>query len=154
MAQYRTHSLFNLFIALPISLLILLHYLHIDQKSALIFALSFAFSTLFMSPDADVANKVKLFSVRGLFSFPFRSYSWFFKHRGVSHTILIGSITRIIWMMLFFLVIIAVINYQLLENLDFYQIYLKNKNLIHFTFFGVVLADICHLLLDSKALKR
>jgi len=98
MSGYKTHSKFNLFIALPILLGAAFYFLHPPRNLMLTFAIVFSYSTLFMSPDMDLAYQIRLFSLRGLFSIPFRSYAQLFSHRGLSHNVLLGSVTRILWL--------------------------------------------------------
>ena len=49
-----------------------------------------------MNPDLGLVHKIKLFSLRGFITLPFRGYSKIFKHKGISHSFLLGSFTRII----------------------------------------------------------
>ena len=97
--MYKEHAQFNLLIALPLLLAAGYFFLHPKRDLLLIFGGTFAYSTLFMNPDMDLANQIRLFSLRGFFSLPFRSYSKFFSHRGLSHNLLLGSATRILWLM-------------------------------------------------------
>ncbi len=98
MSNYKKHTQFNLLIALPI-LLIAAHFtLHPSYDLLITFAAVFSYTTLFMSPDMDLAHQIRFFSIRGFFSLPFRSYSKLFSHRGLSHHLLLGSLTRIAWL--------------------------------------------------------
>ncbi|MGE3716158.1 MAG: DUF2227 family putative metal-binding protein, partial [Simkaniaceae bacterium] len=84
MAMYKGHVRFNLFIALPILLGGSDYLFHPSRAMLITFASVFAYSTLFMNPDLDLANQIKLFSSRGVFTLPFRSYAKIVSHRGLS----------------------------------------------------------------------
>ena len=84
MAMYKQHAQFNLFIALPILMGAMYYFLHPARDLMFTFAGTFAYSTLFMNPDMDLANQIRLMSIRGILSIPFRSYSKVFSHRGLS----------------------------------------------------------------------
>lgn len=97
MPAYRTHVRFNLLIALPVSLLVLAHFQGGSAERLIPFAGTFVYGTLFLHPDLDLARQVKLFSIKGLLTLPFRPYSYLFSHRGISHWPVIGTLSRIGW---------------------------------------------------------
>lgn len=148
MALYKTHATFNIVVALPLLICAGVYFLNPTLRELLIFAAAFSYATLFMNPDLDLANKIKLFSFRGLLTLPFRGYSRLFKHRGLSHSLFFGTFTRILWLgALLFLILVffrrEIPNQSLLISL------LKNQNFL-FGLTGIALADACHLLLDIK----
>lgn len=109
------------------------------------FILTFTYCTLFMNPDLDLVHNIKVLSIRGILSLPFRFYSRIFKHRGISHSLIFGSLTRILW-----LGGIALVIYQALpssRNMNYCHSY---KYFIWYAAAGVCLADWGHLLLDIK----
>lgn len=81
---------------------------------------------------------------------PFRSYACFFRHRGLSHNLLLGSATRIAWLcgwgcLLFFFY------YRVLPNQSiFYPFYFQYKMHVLYALAAVCLADWSHLLLDKR----
>jgi len=106
-----------------------------------------------MNPDLDLAHKIKLISLRGFLSLPFRWYSLVFRHRGISHSLIFGSLTRLAWLggmaaLLFFLVYKA-----LPSTRSFYATYYAYKYYIWYAAAGMCLADWSHLLLDIKVTK-
>ena len=125
MSSYKQHTRFNLFIALPILLIGVAYFIHPHRYLMITFAASFAYATLFMNPDLDLANQIRLLSLRGILSLPFRSYARCFSHRGLSHHIIFGSLTRILWLSGWF-ALIFFICYQSLPKtcsiLSFYAI--------------------------------
>lgn len=135
----------------------MVYWLETEQKHLAIFSGTFLYATLFMTPDLDLAHKIKLFSLRGLLSLPFRSYSFFFKHRGLSHHIIFGTLSRLLWLFGIYLLIL----YAIYKNIDGYQKFtkflLKNKEFSLYAFLGILLADLAHIFLDQipkKGLKR
>lgn len=154
MSSYKTHSSFNLIIALPLLIVGGTYYLHTDPFDLGLFALAFIYGTFFMSPDMDLANQIKLFSVKGLLTIPFRSYAMVFRHRGISHSWLWGTVTRVLWFMLFIMVTMYVA-YNIEPNgrtvAHYFQIYRRELLAV---FCGLFAADFSHLLLDNKVLKK
>ncbi|MDP1835921.1 MAG: DUF2227 family putative metal-binding protein [Chlamydiales bacterium] len=150
MSGYKTHCSFNVFLALP-ALVGAQFYMHKPESVYLAtFVGAFVYTTFFMSPDLDLVHNIRLRSVRGFFSVPFRAYSNVFCHRGVSHSFLFGSLTRIMWLggialMAFFLL------YQTLPSTNsFLHCCKQYKGFLIYGFAGICLADWCHLLLDLK----
>lgn len=150
MALYKTHTLFNLCLALPLTLVSMYFFFHSSFFNIAIFAGVFTYSTLFMNPDLDLANSIKLFSIRGFLTLPFRSYAKIFKHRGLSHHIVLGSLSRILWLGVWGALIFLIV-YKILPNpSSLYRFYLKNQSIMHTIFFAICIADWSHLLLDRK----
>lgn len=154
MALYKTHAKLNILIALPIVLGICTYLLKTDPKLLLIFSSAFIYGTLYMNPDLDLAHSIKLFSFRGVLTMPFRGYSKIFKHRGISHSIILGTLTRVGYLvgLAFF------ISYFLLQIPYFHQeaylFYQSNKTLFITGFLGLFLADFFHILVDVLTPKR
>ncbi len=148
MAQYKTHTRFNLILALPILLGLTFYTLHPTRPFLVTFGIAFTYATLFMNPDLDLAHQIKLFSLRGVLSLPFRLYSRVFRHRGLSHHPLLGSLTRILWLALWALLTFYLINRAFPNHKSLIQFYLSYKPYIFYGFSGIFLADLCHLLLD------
>ncbi|NGX51630.1 MAG: hypothetical protein K1060chlam2_01503 [Chlamydiae bacterium] len=154
MAQYSGHARFNLFLALPLLLGALYAFLHPSRDLMITFASVFVYSTLFMNPDLDLANQIKLFSIRGLFALPFRSYAALFSHRGLSHNLIVGSITRILWLAGWGALIFLAIYKTLPTEASLRRFYHHYQPFILYSFAAISLADWCHLLLDRKELRK
>jgi len=150
MSMYKGHTRFQLFVAFLLLLIIVYLLMRPHLYFMITFASVFAYSTLFMSPDLDLAYQIRLFSVRGFFSIPFRSYAKFFSHRGLSHNFFLGSATRILWLLGWFTLIFLVL-YKTLPTqstfLNFYKIY---QPYILYSLAAICLADWSHLLLDYQ----
>lgn len=150
MALYKTHVKFNVFIFLPILLGAIYYFLHPIQDLMLIFSGSFVYSTLFMNPDLDLAHQIRLFSIRGLFTLPFRLYAKLFSHRGLSHHIALGSLTRIIWLMGWAALIFFACYKTLPSTGTVLSFYKRYEIFLLYGFAGICFADWGHLLLDIK----
>jgi len=153
MSNYKTHSTFNTLFAFPLFLFGLYYFFSPSTKNLIIFSSCFLYATFFMSPDMDLANKIKIFSIRGFLSLPFRFYAWIFSHRGLSHSLLLGSLTRILWLVGLGLLILFLMDMPMSKKqlLAFYQ---HNKPYILYGFAGIFTADVSHLFLDAFHTKK
>ena len=162
MPSYRTHTAFNLFLVLPISLTALYCSMHPKNAQLVSFMAMFIYTTLFMSPDMDLSYKIKWYSLRGLLSLPFRSYARVFKHRGISHSLLLGSLTRVVWLSLVIILLLLCLSFLLshpffvtsyVATSCLVTSYIHYKKEIFYGLSGICLADAAHILLD-KCLKH
>ncbi|MCF7806397.1 MAG: metal-binding protein [Simkaniaceae bacterium] len=150
MANYRTHSFFNLLLILPLAAFAIIYFLQPTRFDLYIFIAAFGYATLFMSPDSDIANKIKLFSLRGLMTLPFRPYSKIFAHRGISHWLIIGTLTRIAWLAFLFIIIYTFIYKKTMSLNPILHFYNVHKTSVLYCFSGLCISDMGHLLLDRK----
>lgn len=154
MALYKTHAKLNILIALPIVLGICNYLLQTDPKLLFVFSGAFVYGTLYMNPDLDLVHSIKLFSIRGLLTLPFRGYSKIFRHRGLSHSLFFGTATRLGYLAL----VIFLFSYFIIKmpflHLDAYKYYQNSKLLFFYGFLGLFLADAFHLLVDVLTPKR
>lgn len=150
MPNYKTHNYFNCIIALPISLYVLLELFSFPLKYTLTFSASFLYATFFMNPDLDLAGQIKLRSIRGVLSIPFRLYAKIFKHRGLSHRFFWGTLSRLIWLVFFFLAISFFIEFSFFNREELLYLYKQYKPFLWFGFCGIIIADLSHLLLDKR----
>lgn len=154
MSNYRTHTYFNLCFALPFCLLAIIWLLHPTNHFLGIFTATFIYGTLFMSPDVDLCHQIKLKSLKGVLTLPFRSYSLFFRHRGLSHSWTLGTLTRVIWLMLFIMLVLYSF-YQVQPSTQLFLKYCKKHQLeLSYAFCGFLCADWGHLLLDGQGFKK
>ncbi|MDN3504191.1 MAG: DUF2227 family putative metal-binding protein [Rhabdochlamydiaceae bacterium] len=150
MSNYRSHTLFNLFFLLPLSTLSVFYFFVPSRFNLLLYIGTFTYATCFMTPDADIANKIKLLSLRGVMTLPFRPYSMLFSHRGISHIPIIGTLTRIGWICgCFFLIYTFIYNHTFSFHpiIEFYHTHTLS---IHYTLSALFVSDIGHLILDKK----
>lgn len=140
----------------------------LDVNSLVIAGTAFTFATLFLSPDLDLnySNPAKNWGPLRILWWP---YSLVFKHRGVSHSLLLSSFTRISYLAL----IICLLTYgfnslrswgsgvhwnealaqsvtttqdSVLNQLSWWHLY-STEILIMLA--AIVLADLCHILADK-----
>jgi uncharacterized metal-binding protein len=145
MPCYKTHCRFNTLLALPIFLLGLWYFSETSLPYLLAFGSLFLYATFFLSPDLDLAHKYKLFSLRGLLTLPFRPYALFFKHRGLSHHPLFGTLTRILWLV----GLCLVAGYFFSWNKEhFFSFWEEHYSYLIYGLGGIAAADLSHLFLD------
>lgn len=149
MPQYKTHARFNILLVLPIIDAGLIYALHPAFGFLLTFSLSYAYATLYMNPDVDLAYQIKLFSLKGLLTLPFRGYAHFFRHRGLSHSILFGTLTRIAWLLLISIAVLYGGNYLFLAKKHFSWLLKEYQPYLLYGIAGVFFADLFHILLDK-----
>jgi uncharacterized metal-binding protein len=148
MAQYNTHIKFNILVAMPFLIWICVRFVTYNYIYAYIFTTSFVYATFFMNPDLDLANNIKLFSIRGILTLPFRFYSMIFTHRGISHSPIWGTLTRIIWLGMIGVVVLILIDKTFFTKKDITDFFSTYGMHILFGLGGLLSADICHLILD------
>ena len=93
MAMGRTHDLCNIGVGLGCSGWLLARDL--DPISLVAFAGSWFFATWFFSPDADLGPKNRA-GLLGIFLYPYRLFS---KHRGLSHWPVVGTLSRLLYLL-------------------------------------------------------
>ena len=73
------------------------------------FAVGYAVGTFWITPDLDFANAHPVQAVRnwGRLSFIWAPYGALFRHRGLSHTYLLGPLTRLAYLAFLVLVVVA-----------------------------------------------
>lgn len=152
MSNYAGHARFNLLLLLPVAGAAA-YFLGLPLPSILLAAGAFAYGTLFMSPDLDLAYQIRLASLRGILSIPFRSYARLFSHRGLSHSVFFGTATRIVWLLLFILLALFLWNLvapllHLRPSRPFEETLRHYQPQLLCSLAGLLLADWGHLLLD------
>jgi len=163
MAAGKTHDRVNLLIGAIISGALL--GFGQDPFVTGSFAFGWLVATLIFSPDSDLMPKARTGPLR-FFLYP---YSVFFKHRGLSHSFLFGTVTRFVYglLMLGFLTYIL---YEMdkikFSPKDYFTVlyywlrafnyeYVQYQMLV-WLFGGAFLADLCHIFTDriSSGLKK
>ncbi len=148
MPNYKTHVKVNCLIFLPAWVLLLYFVFDSSFSSLSIISGAFTYATFFMNPDMDLQHSYKLSSLRGLLSLPFLGYSRVFKHRGISHHPILGTLTRIVWVTCFGILLLGFYK-PFLHSLNDICFFVKhNQDLFIYLFSGILLADLSHILLD------
>lgn len=150
MANYKTHTGFNLFFMLPALVGLSYYCIQPSEEFLIIFIAAFIYATLFMNPDLDLVHQIKFFSLRGFLTLPFRGYSKVFKHRGISHSFFVGSLTRIIWLS----AVLFLLSFIFSFSGNIFSFCEQNKTYFLYALTGICLADWSHLLLDAKKTKK
>jgi uncharacterized metal-binding protein len=93
MPNYLAHTVINISAGAAAAYVLKTQNL-IDMNSLVLSGVAFTFSTLFLSPDLDLnySNPARNWGPLRILWWP---YSLFFKHRGLSHSILFSSFTRL-----------------------------------------------------------
>ncbi len=147
MALYKTHLHFNLFIAMPVFLFFLYSTFHLAKPYLLTFATVFIYASYFLTPDADLSYKNHFWSLKGILTFPFFLYSLIFRHRGISHMPIVGTLTRLLYLTALIALSIWLLD---LKNSDYMYTFKTYKNYFSISFLAFILSDLCHLLLDWR----
>lgn len=134
MPNYKAHVAVNVAVGLPLVLAALKYTVSFTPTELFGFSAAFLYGTLFLHPDMDIAYKTKLLSWKGLLTLPFRPYSLLFRHRGISHMPVIGTLTRVLWL------------WGLLWL--FFGWITPDWVPLWFVLGGLATADLCHILLD------
>ena len=72
-----------------------------EEPRALAFLLGYLAGTFLLSPDLDLAEKgVRAQRRWGVLGALWRPYGWLFRHRGLSHTWILGPLTRLGYLLL------------------------------------------------------
>ena len=147
MALYKTHLRFNLFIALPIFVSLLYFIFRPEIKYLITFSCVFIYSSYFLSPDVDLSYKNKPFSLKGLLTFPFIFYSLIFRHRGLSHMPIIGTLTRLVYLAALIALTVWLLD---LKSGAYLKTFITYKTYFTSGLLAITLSDLSHLLLDLK----
>ena len=156
MASGKTHDKFSLFIGAICTGILL----GLEKSFALVMAFSagWVFATLIFSPDTDLMPKKRAHLLR----FVLYPYSLVFKHRGISHMIFIGTLSRVLYGLVIFGLITYVLHglghihlsperyfnsiWNYLKEFDYSQ---ERYKLMVWPYVGMFLADLCHIFLDQ-----
>ncbi len=93
MPSGKTHLRIELFL-LPVFVTIFYLLIDVSPTAVALFAGAYLFSSLMLSPDLDLRHN-QARRRWGLLGFVWIPYTKIFKHRGISHSILFGTLTRL-----------------------------------------------------------
>ena len=156
MALGKTHDKLNLFAGSLIAGLLI----GIEQSwpVTLSFCCGWLLATLIFGPDTDIMPKKRAKLLR-LFLFP---YSLLFKHRGVSHNLLLGTLTRVVYGVATLGLLVFILNKMgyipftaesylsnLQQFLQHYDYQVLGYRMVTWFFLGMFVADFCHVMLDK-----
>lgn len=158
MSKGKSHDRFNLLIGA-----VLMGFwlgIGIQWKIVLSFMLGWLMATFIFSPDTDLLPKNKAKVLR-IFLYP---YSVFFRHRGLSHSLVFGTLTRVFYVIGCLGIMIFIFHQMGYLSLtvggygallwgfitDFNYALVPYKIVVWF-YFGMFLADCIHVFLDKIA---
>jgi uncharacterized metal-binding protein len=132
-------------------------YLHygqgfpIDLNEALRFSTAFWAGTLLLSPDLDLAEQnVSSKKAWGLFGFLWYPYGVLFSHRGLSHTWVIGPLTRLVYLALLLTPVALLISWFMPKLIQWKQLYTPLDQWLS-ALVGYYLSQWLHLIADGIA---
>lgn len=116
MPSGRVHNLINIaaysVLAAGVLLATRQDLLTVTPVQALSFSVAFFAGTLLLSPDLDLADgpvdSKRRWGVLGVMWVP---YGWLFRHRGLSHTWLLGPLTRLVYLGLWGLLLFGLLRF-------------------------------------------
>jgi len=100
MPNGQTHNAINLGALAGVTVAAIAARADIPAAPAITGTLAYLAGTFYLSPDLDLSNTVRTASKRawGRLGFLWVPYGWIFKHRGVSHSWIVGPFTRIAYL--------------------------------------------------------
>ncbi|WP_297887424.1 metal-binding protein [Sulfurihydrogenibium sp.] len=149
MASGRTHDIVNLLVLPPA-----VYYL--QPSDFIAFTGGYLVGTFFLTPDNDIylSKPNKRWNILRIMWYP---YTKVFKHRGVSHIPIYGTVFKIIYLSVIFFLILFLLKYFLdyfypdkqLITLSFHNLkdFVSSPFVLSF-FIGIVLAEIVHIFTD------
>lgn len=155
MAKGRTHDRWNTFwLTLTLGFL---WWLGLRWSLIGLFFLGYFFGTFVFSPDTDLGPKKRV-GLMGIVLYP---YQFFFRHRGVSHSLFLGTLTRVLYLIIMsaiFLWVLRQMGYFAWSVEDFFSfLYHSLKEfdyarpeyqMLSWFFLGHFFSDFCHIVLD------
>lgn len=114
-----------------------------------IFVLAYLFGTFLLSPDMDLAKSEPMANW-GLLRWIWRPYANLFKHRGISHTPILGTLTRVLYLLVVIYMILAIINvcFEMDWKMSFRHLNKINWTAAIWALAGLCLPDLFHILAD------
>lgn len=157
MALGSTHRKFNILTGVIYSVLIVI-FSSFDWEAFGCFLICFTFGTFILSPDIDLGPN-RFAGISKFFIYP---YSFIFKHRGISHSIFLGTLSRVLYGLVFLAIIFLISDQFKLTNNSFKNLFeFMQSFVLHFNYaywphkwliwcyVGLFLSDFSHVLLDS-----
>lgn len=125
---------------------------------AIPFFVGWLIALFIFSPDSDLMPKKRT----GILAFFLYPYSILFKHRGLSHSLLLGTLSRVVYIIITFLIILFILSKMGYVEFNFSNFYTE---LVHFVsnfsvsnpiyqvlcsfYAGMFGADLVHIILDT-----
>lgn len=114
-----------------------------------VFVVAYLFGTFLLSPDMDLhtSDPMKNWGVLRLL---WRPYSAVFKHRGLSHMPIVGTLTRVVYILLvvYCLLVLANMSFDLGWKISGRDLKEIDRNTVVWGLCGLCLPDIFHIVAD------
>ena len=114
-----------------------------------VFVVAYLFGSFLLSPDMDLhtSNPMKNW---GMLRFLWRPYAALFKHRGLSHVPIVGTLTRVLYLSLLGYVVFAVVNalFDLGWQMAWRDLERIDRRALIWALCGLCLPDLFHILAD------
>ncbi|WIY61099.1 metal-binding protein [Bacillus arachidis] len=151
MPSGKTHTKINL-LSLPIVLFMLVSYGLTNFDFLLTFAIGFLIGTFFLTPDLDIHSSA--YNKWGLLRIFWYPYQCVMPHRSfLTHTLVIGDLIRILYMLLVFSPFLYILNKTVLDG-RLLEI-AKEYDVALTTFvIGVIAASALHIIADRLNTRR
>jgi len=120
-----------------------------------VFVVAYLFGTFLLSPDMDL-NTSDPMKNWGVLRLLWRPYANLFKHRGVSHIPILGTLTRVMYILLLVYAICAMANalFEMGWELSIKNLKEVDQRVIIWGLCGLCLPDLFHILADRVFKKR
>ena len=114
-----------------------------------VFVLMYFFGTFLFSPDMDLARSDPMRNW-GALRWIWRPYAMVFKHRGISHMPIVGTLTRVLYLLVVAYVLLAVANacFDLDWQMSIRDLRRIDPVAVIWGLFGLCLPDLFHILAD------
>lgn len=151
MPSGKTHTKINL-VSLPIILFMLVFYGLTNFDFLLTFAIGFLIGTYFLTPDLDIHSAAyRKWGLLRIFWYPYRIVM---PHRSpFTHTIIIGDLIRLLYMLLVFSPFLYVLNKTVLEG-KLAEIAKVHEVEISTFVLGIIVASALHIVADGVNTRR
>ncbi len=116
---------------------------------SVVFALAYLFGTFLLSPDMDLARSDPMRNW-GLLRFVWQPYARMFKHRGISHVPIVGTLTRVLYLLVMVYILSAVANvcFDLGWRMSIRDLRRVDWTGVTWALCGLCLPDLFHILAD------
>lgn len=151
MPSGKTHTKINL-LSLPIVLFMLVSYGLTNFDFLLAFAIGFLAGTFFLTPDLDIHSSA--YNKWGLLRIFWYPYQTVMPHRSVlTHTIILGDLLRILYMLIVFSPFLYILNKTVLDG-QLLAIAKEHDVALATFVIGVIAASALHILADRLNTRR
>lgn len=138
------------FFFLPLAIFVFYLFRPTILESA-VYGSSYIFSSLLLSPDLDLASSQTLKRWGPLRGF-WLPYQKIFRHRGLSHNLILGPATRIVYLLFILTLLAWIINYLLIwfefPGLQFMPAFRVIGNWLLITIIGLYIPNFLHIICD------